>query len=411
MPKKAPELAAVAVKRLTQPGLYAVGGVAGLHLQVRGVDARSWILRATVGGKRRDIGLGGFPDVPLADAREKARQARALIEQGIDPVGARKDARSTLEAQRRKETTFKQAAEEFLASRGGEWKNPKHAKQWSATLEAYAYPVIGALQVKDVELAHITKILEPIWTDKTETAKRLRGRIENVLDHATVKGYRKGDNPARWKGFLDKILPAPSKVAKSKNFKAIPVAQVGGFMQRLKEREGMGARALEFAILTAARSGEVRGATWNEIDLQNTTWTIPAERMKAGKEHRVPLSPQAVKLLEALPRFKDVAYVFPAERGGMLSDMAMNVLMRKMKADGVPHGFRSTFRDWCAENTNYPREVAEQALAHAIESKVEAAYRRGDLFEKRKKLMNEWARFCNTVQSESGKVVKIRGKR
>lgn len=409
MPRKAPELAAVAVKRITKPGFHAVGGVAGLHLQVNENGARSWILRATVGSKRRDIGLGGYPDIPLADARDKARQTRLQIEEGIDPVLARKEARSELKAAQKKEITFEQSAKEYMASKGVEWKNAKHSQQWENTLTTYAYPTIGKLQVKDVELAHITKILEPIWTEKTETAKRLRGRVEAVLDWATVRGYRKGENPARWKGFLDTILPAPSKVAKREHHKALPVDQVAKVMRDINKREGMSARALEFLVLTAARSGEVRGASWDEIDLKNGVWTIPAGRMKAGKEHRVPLSKEAIAILQSLPRFEKVNFCFAAPRGGQLSDMALTAVMRRMNLDAVPHGFRSTFRDWAAERTNYPREIAEQALAHTI-GKVEAAYRRSDMLEKRRRMMEEWAKFCNTVKPE-GKVVAIRGKR
>lgn len=409
MPKKAPELSALEVKRLTKAGFYAVGGVAGLHLQVNNSGARSWILRATVGGKRRDIGLGGFPDVPMADAREKARQARLQIEQGIDPVQARKEARSLLEAAQRKEITFEQSAREFMASKGVEWKNAKHSQQWENTLASYAYPIIGKLQVKDVELGHVVKILEPIWTEKTETAKRLRGRVESVLDWSTVRGYRTGENPARWKGYLDTILPAPSKVAKRDHHKALPVDEMGKFIQDLQVREGVSARALEFLVLTAARSGEVRGAKWDEIDLKNAVWIIPAERMKAGKEHRVPLSKKAMDILKGLPRFEGTDFCFSAPKGGQLSDMALTAVMRRMELNAVPHGFRSSFRDWAAERTNYPREIAEQALAHTI-GKVEAAYRRTDMLEKRRRMMEEWAKFCNNVRPE-GKVVAISGKR
>lgn len=412
MPRKAPELSALAVKRLIQPGFYAVGGVAGLHLQVNDSGARSWILRATVGNKRRDIGLGGFPDVPLADAREKARQTRLQIEQGIDPVQARKEARSLLEAAQQAEISFEKSAKEYMASKGVEWKNAKHSQQWENTLATYAYPVIGKLQVKDIELSHVVKILEPIWLEKTETAKRLRGRIEAVLDWATVRGYRKGENPARWKGFLDTILPAPGKVAKRDHHKALSVDQVGQFMQDLQVRDGISARALEFLVLTAARSGEVRGATWDEIDLKKAIWTVPANRMKAGKEHRVPLSKKAVEILKNAPRFEGVDYCFPAPKGGQLSDMALTAVTRRMELEAVPHGFRSTFRDWAAERTNYPREIAEQALAHTI-GKVEAAYRRTDMLEKRRRMMEDWAGFCGTAKAndKSNKVVAIRGKK
>ncbi|MBL8454248.1 MAG: site-specific integrase, partial [Zoogloea sp.] len=263
--------------------------------------------------------------------------------------------------------------------------------------------------VGDVALPHVLKILEPIWTSKTETASRLRGRIESVLDWATVRGYRTGDNPARWKGHLDKILPAPGKVSKVEHHEAVAVEAIGAFLHALRRKEGMAARALEFLIFTATRSGEVRGATWSEIDLEGRTWTIPPERMKGKKEHRVPLSDQALSLLAGLPRFAGTDLVFPSPRNKVMSDMTLTALMRRMKREEVPHGFRSTFRDWAAERTNYPREVAEMALAHIIGDKVEAAYRRGDLFEKRARMMAEWASFCEMV-APTGTIVPLRSK-
>lgn len=394
MPKKAKELSPLAVKRLTRKGLHAVGGVAGLHLQVNERGARSWILRVRVGNKRRDIGLGGFPDVLLTEAREKARQTRSDIRQGIDPVQERRNKRSILLAAQAAGITFEKAAEQFITVKSTEWRSKKQKQIWENSLANYACPVIGGLQVKDIELSHIVKILEPIWQDKTETAKRLRNRIENVLDWATVRNYRTGENPARWKGHLDKILPNPGKFRKAEHFPALPVNQVGKFMKALRQNNGFGSRALEFLVLTVARSGEVRGATWQEIDLKEKVWAIPAERMKAGKEHRVPLSDAAIKILEDQPRHDGVDYVFPALRGGKLSDATLLAVMRRMNVKAVPHGFRSTFRDWVAERTNYPNEVAEMALAHAIGNKVEAAYRRGDLFDKRKRMMEDWAAFC-----------------
>jgi len=409
MPKKAEEKSALEVSRLTKPGRYPVGVVAGLCLKVTDTGARSWVLRVMIGGKRRDVGLGGYPDVPLGLAREKARKAREDIVQGVDPIAQRAAAASALQAARGAETTFEQAARKFIESKSAEWKNAKHAAQWGATLETYAYPVIGSLQVRDVVLSHVVKILEPIWNTKTETATRLRGRIESVLDWATVRGFRHGENPARWKGHLDKILPKPSKVTKVEHHVALPVDDIGAFMAELRKREGVAARALEFAILTAARSGEVRGATWSEIDLDSGVWIIPGERMKAGREHRVPLSEGAIKLLQALPRYGHTDLVFVAPRGGMLSDMTMTAVMRRMEVDAVPHGFRSTFRDWAAERTAYPRDVAEMALAHTIGDKVEAAYRRGDLFEKRCRMMADWAAFCNT--KVTGDVVPINRKK
>ena len=393
MPKKAKELSALAVSRLTVAGNHAVGGVTGLYLYINDANARSWVLRIMVGDKRRHIGLGGYPDVTLAQARDKARVARDEVSRGIDPVVQRRALASQLRAQQAADKTFKQAAQAYIEAHGDTWKNPKHRAQWVSTLSTYAYPHVGQLAVRDIGQGHVLSILEPIWKTKNETASRLRGRIESVLDWATARGLRSGENPARWKGHLDKLLPAPSKVQKVEHHRALPIDEMPAFMQALRQREGLAARALEFAILTAARSGEARGAIWEEIDAKAKVWTIPAERMKAGREHRVPLSDAALHLLKALPRLADSPLVFPAPRGGQLSDMTLNAVMRRMQVDAVPHGFRSTFRDWVAERTNHPRELAEQALAHTLESKVEAAYRRGDALEKRRGMMQEWAEF------------------
>ncbi|MEJ3959280.1 integrase arm-type DNA-binding domain-containing protein [Brachymonas sp. G13] len=371
--------------------MHAVGGVPGLYLYVSDAGARSWIVRVTVHGKRREMGLGGFDDVTLAQAREKARQARQQAIEGIDPVQERKAAR----LRRKTETvpTFKKCAIAYIDAHAAEWRNAKHAAQWASTLETYAYPLIGEMSVADIETRHVLEVLRPIWTTKTETAARLRGRIEQILSAATVPGYRKGDNPARWRGHLDHLLPKPSKIAKVQHHAAMPIDETPQFMVTLAGITGISAKALEFAILTAARSGEVRGATWDEIDLDGKVWTIPAERMKAGKEHRVPLSIQAIELLKALPIFVGVPYVFGAPRGGQLSDMAMTAVMRRQQLPYVPHGFRSTFRDWCSERTHCPSDLAEMALAHAIKSEVEAAYRRGDMLDKRRELMQTWADF------------------
>ena len=397
MSRKATELGALAVSRLREPGLHAVGGVSGLYLQVTSSGARSWILRATVGGKRRDMGLGGFPDVTLAFAREKAREARSKIEQGLDPILERERALSLLRAEQAKSLSFEAACQALIDAKSDEWRNPKHRAQWAASLATYAYPTIGKLQVGDVGQAHILSILQPIWKEKTETATRLRGRIEQVLDWARVRGFREGENPARWRGHLDKLLPAPTKIAKVVHHKALPIDAMPGFMAQLRQRKGLSARALEFLVLTAARSGEVRGATWQEIDMEAAVWTVPAERMKAQKEHRVPLSPQALALLAGMPRVEGNDLVFPAPRGGQLSDMTLTNLMRRMELDAVPHGMRSTFRDWAAERTHFPREVAEMALAHTIGNAVEAAYRRGDLFTKRAEMMKEWGDYVHRL--------------
>lgn len=403
MPRKAKELTAMEVRCLTDRGVYAVGGVAGLMLQVTSPVSRSWILRAKVGSKRRDIGLGGFPDVSLARAREKAREIREGIREGVDPIEKRRLAKEQLRLVQLSQISFDEAVQKFWAYKSVEFKNNKHATQWKTSLDTYASPVIGSLPVSEVGLPHIRQVLEPIWLDKTETAKRVRGRIENVLSWAKVNGYRSGENPARWKGHLENILAKPSKVTKVKHHKALPRESMAEFMTELRGREGIAAVALEFLILTAARSGEVRGATWSEIDLEKKLWVVPASRMKAGKEHIVPLSNQVIHLLKQVPRHEGCEYVFCAPRGGMLSDMALSAVLRRMGVEAVPHGFRSTFRDWCSEETNFPHAVAEMALAHTISNKVEAAYRRGDLLKKRMLLMEQWAQCCG-VQKANSKV-------
>lgn len=405
MALKPKELGALAVSRLTKPGLHFVGGVSGLALQVAPTGSRSWVLRATVGGKRRDMGLGGYPDVTLAGAKDAARLARDKIRNGVDPIAERTAARSALLASHGKSMNFEAASLAYIAAHESGWRNAKHVQQWRNSLESYAYPVIGKLSVRDVDLTHVLKILEPMWEMKTETATRLRGRIEQVLDWATVRGYREGLNPARWRGHLDKLLTAPNKLAKVKHHQALAWGAIGGFMARLRQGDGMGARALEFAILTAARSGEVRGATWDEIDLEAAEWNIPAERMKANKAHRVPLSSATLALLKALPRMAGTNLIFPAPRGGQLSDMTLTAVLRRMEVEAVPHGFRSTFRDWVAETTAYPNHVAEMALAHTIGNKVEAAYRRDDLFPKRVLMMEEWAKFC--AKASDGNITSI----
>lgn len=396
MPKVAKELSALEVGRLKEPGLHAVGGVAGLHLQVAPGGSRSWICRLTVGGRRRDVGLGAYPGTGLADARRLAREAREKASAGVDPIAERQAARDSLAAAQAGRITFDAAVKQFLTMRGDAWRNAKHRAQWENTLGAYASPVMGALPVEDVRLEHIVKVLEPIWKSKTETASRLRGRIEAVLDWSGVRGFRQGENPARWRGHLDKIFPAPKTVARVEHHAAVQLDDMHGFLVDLRKMPGIAATALEFLILTAARSGEVRGAVWSEIDIPRGIWTIPGERMKASKEHRVPLPERAIEILRALPTGGADDPVFRSPRGKFLSDMSISAVMRRMGRDEVPHGFRSTFRDWAAERTNYPREVAEMALAHVIGNAVEAAYRRGDLFDKRRRMMDEWAKFCQT---------------
>lgn len=399
---KRTELGALAVASIKRRGINFVGGVAGLGLNVTQSGSRSWILRYQIGGIRRDLGLGGYPDVTLAQAKEAARAARAKIKQGIDPIEDARVARSKLIASRASAMTFSQAAAQYVATHEATWRNAKHAQQWRNTIETYANPHIGDVLVQDVKLPQVLAVLEPIWRAKTETASRLRGRIESVLDWAAARGLRPSDNPARWKGLLDKLLPAPGKIAKTDHHRALPYTELPAFMKTLAAQDGIGARALEFAILTACRSGEVRGATWVEFDIDAGIWTIPAARMKAGKEHRVPLSNTALAIIKHQREQAFCDYVFPSPHGtkashsmgAPLSDMTLAAVLRRMGVAAVPHGFRSTFRDWSAEQTDYPREVAEMALAHAIGDKVEAAYRRGDLFDKRKQLMHDWANFA-----------------
>lgn len=331
MPKIAKELSALEVGRLTVSGFHAVGGVPGLHLQVSAQGARSWILRVKIGAHRRDMGLGAYPGVTLAQARDKARQARASVEQGHDPILERERAKSRLLAEQGAAVTFAEAAAAYIKAKAPEWKGSKSKAQWESSLATYAFPLLGAMHVRDISQAHVVRVLEPIWTTKTETASRLRGRIENVLDWAKVHGYREGDNPARWRGHLDKLLAAPSKVSKVEHHPAIAVDDAPAFYQQLKLRDGLGARALQFAMLTAARSGEVRGATWSEIDLDKAVWIVPAGRMKAGREHRVPLSAEAATLLRQLPRLEGTDLVFPAPRGQQLSDMSLSAVMRRMR--------------------------------------------------------------------------------
>lgn len=410
MPRVARELSPIEVRRLTEPGFHAVGGATGLYLQVTDSGARSWVMRIKIGDKRRDIGLGAFRDVPLAMAREKARATRQEIERGVDPIAEKRAAKAALRAAAAKSVTFDEAARRVITMKTAEFKNAKHAAQWPATLTTYASPTLGKLPVDKIELGHITEVLNPIWQTKTETATRLRQRIEAVLDYATAHGWRSGPNPARWKGNLDAVLPKPGKLKNVRHQPALPIDETPSFFAELRQREGMAAKALAFTILTAVRSGEARGATWPEIDLDAKVWTVPGSRMKAGKEHRVPLSDEALALLRALPRLAGTDLVFWAPRGGMLSDMALTAVMRRMKVDAVPHGMRSTFRDWCSERTSYAHAVAEMALAHSIGDKVEAAYRRGELLRKRTRLMADWARFVSTPRPQA-KVVELAARR
>jgi len=409
MPKKARELSPLQVRRLKSPGLHPVGGVDGLYLQVKDSGARSWILRVSVGDRRRELGLGGFPDVELAQARERAREMRDQMRQGIDPIAARKAAQDALRAAQARALTFDEAARKCHAKKSPEFRSVKHRADWINSITTHVSPVIGTMPVADVQVGDVVRVLEPIWTTKTETATRVRQRIEDVIDWATVAKYREGPNPAAWDGNLEHALPKPSKVRKIEHHAAIPWQDVGAFMVELRKREGMGARALEFAILTAARSGEVRLATWEEIDFAAKLWTVPAERMKAGKVHRVPLSDAAIALLKALPRMEGSPYVFPAVRGGPLSDMSLSAVTRRMGVAAVPHGFRSTFKDWARSNSTFPDEVSELALAHVNSDATRAAYARDELLAKRTRLMRDWAKHCDTI-AKKGNVVPMRAR-
>lgn len=392
MPKFAKELTAAAVAKLREPGRYPVGGAAGLHLRITDSGARLWVHRIMVDGKRRDIGLGRFEDVSLSQARDAARDKSRLVRQGLNPLPSLQ-----LAPVAKVVRTFRATAEEYVESKRDGWRNEKHRAQWTATLEAYAYPEIGEKDVGEIGIEDVLRVLRPIWSSKTETATRLRGRIESVLGYASVRDGRSGINPASWRGVLDKILPAPDKVRTREHHPAMPIAEAPTFMRALEETGGMSALALRFLILTAARSGEVRGATWSEVDLQAGIWAVPPERMKAGAAHRVPLSDQALALLESLPRFAGSDLLFPSPRGGLLADMAMTALMRRRGLAYVPHGFRSTFRDWAGDHTEYPREIVEAALAHAVGNRVEAAYRRKDALERRRPLMQDWADFLEST--------------
>ncbi len=397
MPKVAKELKPLAVQALTEPGHWPVGVVPGLALQVTPSGARSWVLRIRTAGGRRDIGLGGYPAVTLADARTEARRVRLAVKAGTDPVSERKAQRSAALAARGRGVSFRKCSAACIKAQTPRWKNAKHAQQWTNTLETYAHPVIGDMLVGDVEKSHILQVLEPIWTTKPETASRVRHRIGLVLSYAMQAGHRpEGLNPAAWKG-MDKLLPERAEVAEVKHHEALPIDGMGEFMVNLRSAEGQGARALEFTILTAARSGEVRGATWAEIDLAAKTWTVPASRMKGKREHRVALSSAAVALLQSLPQGKPDDVVFPGPKGTPLSDMTLSAVMRRMGLTATVHGFRSTFRDWAAERTTYPGEMAEMALAHVIADKTEEAYRRGDMLARRVRMMEEWAAFIGTA--------------
>lgn len=419
------KLSAKEVEKKTKPGLYGDGG--GLTLQITKAGVKSWLYRYMINGKAYGMGLGPLHTVPLAEARLKAIEARKLVLEGVNPLLVRRQSRLDAAVAKAKLMTFEQCAEAYIKAHRTSWKNAKHTDQWSNTLNTYAKPIIGSLPVGEVDTALVVKVLTQtdhagtqFWESKHETATRLRGRIESILGWATTSGFRSGDNPARWKGHLENLLASISKTSRTKNHPSLAWHRIGAFMKALRERQGIAARAVEFAILTASRSGEVRGSKWSEIDLGAKLWTIPAERMKAKREHEVPLSDSALALLTALPRVEGTDFVFPGTRGQALSDMSLTAVIRRMNAEATQwtdneektvtiHGFRSTFRMWAAESTNFPREVAEHALAHQLPNTVERAYQRGTQFAKRVNMMADWAIFCAHVPAPGDNVVAIRG--
>jgi integrase len=414
VPRRAKELTALEVKRLERPGFHAVGNPPGLLHRITDTGAKGWVLRVSVAGKRRHYGLGSYPGVPLAEARERAREIMDRLWRGIDPIAeknAADDARRTEEAKR---LTFAKAARLCHDTKKDGFRNVKHRADWLRSLEMYAFPLIGDLPVSAIERAHVESVLEPIWKTKTETATRLRQRIESTLTWATVSGYREGPNPAQWRGNLEVTLAPPKKIQKRDHYPALPWQEMSAFMADLRQRAGVSARALEFLILTAARSGEVRKATWAEIDLGERVWTVPGEHMKSGRTHRVPLSDDAISLLRALPRLQGSDLVFTSPRSGMLSDMSVSAVCKRMgyaePGTGriiVPHGFRSSFKDWARSRTSYADEITELALAHVNSDATRAAYARDELLPQRARLMRAWAKYIR-APATSGEVIPMR---
>jgi integrase len=395
------------VEKVRNPGRYHDGR--GLYLQVAG--GKSWLGRYQSGGKTHWLGYGPYPEISLARAREKNEEARRLRAEGIDPLAAKRAQRTAEKEAAAKAAaaaiTFRAAAEATIAAKQAEWRNPKHASQWPTTLAQYAYPVIGHLPVSGIETGHVTQILQPIWADKTATASRLRGRIEAVLDFAKTHGWRTGENPARWKGHLQNVLASPAKANRGNHHAALPWREIGGFMAELMKQPGIGALALRFAILSAARAAEVLGAQWSEIDLKETVWTVPADRMKAEREHRIPLSGAALEVLHEVAKLGTTGFVFPGQRrqGHPAAMLMWNVLRRMGRDDLTVHGFRATFRTWCGD-TGKPGDIAEIALAHT-QGKLHDAYQRADLLERRRKLMDQWAEWCSKPQAEGENVIAL----
>ena len=400
MAKTVKQLKDLQIRRFTKPGAYPDGE--GLYLQVRDSGAKDWFYRYEVAGKGRKRGLGPYPTISLERAREDALVCRQLRKQGIDPIEHYKEIELNKDLEKAKSTTFKECALTYIDTHRHGWRNKKHESQWRNTLETYAYPTIGDLPVQAIDIDLVMKVLEPIWFEKTETASRIRQRIENVLDWATVRKLRKGDNPALWRGRLDKLLPKRTKVQKTVHFAAMDYKDVPEYFQSLRAKDTLASKALAFTILTATRSGEARAATRSEIN--DNVWIIPDSRMKAEREHRVPLSNEAMKIIKEMEPFKRQTddLIFPGlAQAKPVSEASLLKIVKQAHPTLTVHGFRSSFRDWCAEQTSYPREVAEAALAHTLKDKTEAAYQRSDMFEKRRKLMDSWADYCLKVQTDA----------
>jgi integrase len=397
-------LTAVKVARTKAPGMYADGG--SLYMRIAPGGSKQFVFRYIRGGRLHDMGIGPTHTISLAEARDRATEARKLLLDGIDPLTAKRTRLAALKAADARAMTFADCAKGFIKDNEASWTSAKHRREWEASLIRYAFPVLGSLPVAAIDTPLVLRVLKPIWSTIPESASRLRGRIENVLGWATVHHYRSGDNPARWNGLLEHALPP---VVKGEHHKALPYTEVPDFLAKLRQHTGVPAECLEFVVLTASRLGEVQKATWNEIDLDKRVWIIPAARMKGGKEHRVPLSSTVIAVLKEMREVRHSDYVFPgAHHGTAIGKNAPLELLNEITGTDVTvHGFRSSFRDWAAERTNFSREVAEMALAHAIPNAVEAAYRRGDLFEKRRKLMDAWAAYCAKVETDAAKVVAL----
>lgn len=388
-------LTAMQVQKLSKPGYHADG--AGLHLCVKASGGKSWIFRYRFGSKEREMGLGPLHTVSLAEAREKALAQRKLLLEGVDPLAAKQASELQRKLAEASVITFDTAATSYIASHRAGWKNEKHAEQWANTLATYASPVFGSLPVADITTALVLRVLQPIWTTKTETASRVRGRVEKILDWCKTQGYRTGDNPAAWRGHLENLLSAPQKTKKVEHHPALPWREIGAFMQELRTMPGVAALATEFIILTNCRTSEAIEARWSEIDMEEKRWTIPAARMKAAKEHTIPLSDAALAVLQrAKAESKEIEFIFPGgKKDTPLSNMACLALLKRMgRSDLTVHGFRSSFRDWAGESTAHPREVIEHAMSHQLKDKAEAAYQRGSLLERRRVLMADWAQYC-----------------